>query len=435
MIKVLIPAKFETEKRYIIGFFLDQYGVEYELDIHQEEDYHLISEKGILIFKDAFFSKYESVQDYLQSQSIPESSLTIEIDDFQFELIYGDQEFRKNESQVYCGLDIFASSFFMLTRWEEALDCEKDEHGRFPEELCLSLKSGFHKRPVVNEYLSFFAHLLGLIGVEATSQAKFQYRWTSDLEYEQKYDSTWSVAKSVIGSLVKRFSITEALQNLKEGRRTLADKSMDPYHQGLLKLDQWTKESNQKWHLYLIPSVLSEFDARYSYESALKKLEPLNAEIGIHPSYNSFLNEAQFQEELKRMNEASYAVEEGRQHFFRFKVPETWRTWNNAGLKLDSSLGFINIAGFRAGICTPYPVFDVLESKALDLIEIPTIIMDVALLKECPSKAEFIKEWEQLETQVREHKGLLNVLWHPNNVGHGPFRDLEAFIKMKITKS
>lgn len=103
MIKVLIPAKFETEKRYIIGFFLDQYGVEYELDIHQEENYHLISEKGILIFKDAFFSKYESVQDYLQSQSIPESSLTIEIDAFQFELIYGDQEFRKNESQVYCG--------------------------------------------------------------------------------------------------------------------------------------------------------------------------------------------------------------------------------------------------------------------------------------------------------------------------------------------
>ena len=46
--------------------------------------------------------------------------------------------------------DIFAASFYLLSRYEEYLPHVKDEHGRFPVEESLAFQQGFLEIPVVD---------------------------------------------------------------------------------------------------------------------------------------------------------------------------------------------------------------------------------------------------------------------------------------------
>ena len=58
----------------------------------------------------------------------------------------------KYERSVKTNIDIIASSFFMLTRYEEVVKNEKDQFGRFPASASVACKEGFLDRPIVNEY-------------------------------------------------------------------------------------------------------------------------------------------------------------------------------------------------------------------------------------------------------------------------------------------
>jgi hypothetical protein len=59
--------------------------------------------------------------------------------------------------------DPFAASFYLVSRYEEYLPFQPDEHGRFPEQQSLNVKAGFFETPVVNHYAlflsSFFNHV------------------------------------------------------------------------------------------------------------------------------------------------------------------------------------------------------------------------------------------------------------------------------------
>ena len=65
--------------------------------------------------------------------------------------LYGENKMIFEEDYIYCGLDIFASSFFMLTRWEE-LFLPRDRFGRCDESEMFVVKHRLYTRPIVNEY-------------------------------------------------------------------------------------------------------------------------------------------------------------------------------------------------------------------------------------------------------------------------------------------
>src|SRR5690606_13884396 len=56
--------------------------------------------------------------------------------------------------------DIFAASFYLLSRYEEYLPYVKDAHGRFPAEESLAFKHGFLRKPLVDIWASKFAGML-----------------------------------------------------------------------------------------------------------------------------------------------------------------------------------------------------------------------------------------------------------------------------------
>ena len=62
--------------------------------------------------------------------------------------------------------DIFAASFFLLSRYEEYLPHQKDEYGRFAHNESLAFKASFLKQPVIDYWL---------YDLQKTLQARFPY--------------------------------------------------------------------------------------------------------------------------------------------------------------------------------------------------------------------------------------------------------------------
>ncbi len=106
-----------------------------------------------------------------------------------------------------------------------------------------------------------------------------------------------------------------------------------------------------------------------------------------------------------------------RQHFLRLDIPLTWRNHEAAGLDHDSSLGYADQIGFRAGTCREYPLFDLLESRPLRLRERPLIVMDATLfgylglgLDEAASRTRTIVD------ACRRHRGDAVLLYHNDSL-------------------
>jgi hypothetical protein len=137
--------------------------------------------------------------------------------------------------------------------------------------------------------------------------------------------------------------------------------------------------------MYFMASTPNSFDAGYDpalqpYHTMLREIETRGHEVGFHPGYHTPSDPVLFGEQLERLSEAlGRPPAGGRQHYLRFRVPDTWQIWADAGLEYDATLGYAEKPGFRCGTCHPFPVFNIACDRPLELTEIPLIAMDVTL--------------------------------------------------------
>ena len=81
----------------------------------------------------------------------------------------------------------------------------------------------------------------------------------------------------------------------------------------------------------------SLFDIGYKINSNImkRKIQQLlnnGYEIGFHDGYFTYDQPLKFIEEKKRIDQVIRDVQYGgRQHYLRFKVPDTWRIWERSG--------------------------------------------------------------------------------------------------------
>lgn len=169
MLEIIVPNNNIPERRYIIGILFDNFlGLEHRIRVDdQSRDYSIRFDTSELIIKDAFFGHYPEDLSYLAMESLPEKVSFVKHEfapESDIPVLYGSGEFRVSGKSIQCGIDIFASAFFMLTRWEEIVNPERDRHDRFPGEACVAFKNEFLHRPVVNEYVELLWKMLETLG-------------------------------------------------------------------------------------------------------------------------------------------------------------------------------------------------------------------------------------------------------------------------------
>lgn len=381
MIEITIPANNIEERKYILNVIIYEFlGLEYNLVINEnEKNWNIKLENGKkLVVEDHFFNKYKDNLEYLKFEALPKkveftnNQFTIEGD---IPIIYGTSApIKITKLSITCPIDIFASSFLMLTRWEEYVNKKRDNHNRFPASESLAFKNNFLDRPVVNEYVEMLWNMLKFLGCKQERVKRdFQFLLTHDVDIAFGFKNYHVMFRLLAGDIIKRRN----LRNFAEDLRIFMF-GKDPFDTYDYLMDVSEKLGTRSY-FFLHSSSSSKFDVNNDkfLNKVSEKIKSRGHFIGYHPSYNSYNNIELFLKEKKKVESIiGQRLTFGRQHYLRFEIPSTWQVWEDANMEWDSTLSYVDKEGFRCGVCYPYSVFNILTRKKLKLKERPLIVME-----------------------------------------------------------
>lgn len=277
--------------------------------------------------------------------------------------------------------DIFAASFYLVSRYEEYLPHVRDRHNRFKSEEGAAYKGGFLNRPIVNVWIMEFKGLLQKKFPQLQFQPPvFTFTPTIDIDnaYAYRYKGWLRVTSSLAERLLK-FEFKKFMNRLS----VHAGYKRDPYD-SYEKQNIIHKTHNVKPLYFILLGEYGKFDKNISpqnknFVNLIKSLQQKGC-VGLHPSYGSNKSEDKLLKEKKHLEHIlDRPVSKSRQHYIKMHLPETYRNLLKIGIKEDYSMGYPTKAGFRASICTPFYFFDLEEDQVTDLRVFPFVAMDSAL--------------------------------------------------------
>jgi len=432
--KTYIPERDYIYKVIFQDFWSIPYTVVYE-DRQEVEIRWKESDNGRLRVADVFLQSAE--HNWMKISSLPVRPLA-HCEHAQFgtipvlygKLIGAGGYFTRDSESSYCGIDIFGSAFFMLSRYEECVLQERDHLERFSAKLSLAYQENFLHRPIINEYLEILWGMIMELWPQARRrprQSRFFVSHDVDWPFFTVGKNKMGILKEAVGDLAKRRNFYSAYQKGKMLlRKNTGDLTDDPYNTFRWIMDQSEKAGIRSSFYFITQETLGGLDGNYTMHDSeiqklLREIHSRGHEIGLHPSFHTYKHperiKHQFDILLNAMRNNRIHQEEwgGRQHYLRWMAPDTWQFWEDAGLQYDSTLSYADCSGFRCGICYEYPVYNLKTRKQLKLRERPLIIMDQTILQKLymglrGSKAlNFMRD---MYSQCRKFNGDFTLLWH-----------------------
>jgi hypothetical protein len=160
-------------------------------------------------------------------------------------------------------------------------------------------------------------------------------------------------------------------------------------------------------------------DQDYSYnikdcETIIGELSDGGWEVGLHGGHKAYNNPIEMKEKKQWLERVLNKNVVGyRNHFLKFRVPDTWEHLCSTGFRYDTTLGYKDCVGFRNGMCHPFRPYNLNTQREIDILEIPLTIMDCTL--DQYMNLDTSKAWEittQLIDTVEKYHGVLTLLWH-----------------------
>ena len=320
----------------------------------------------------------------------------------------------------HLSFDLFAASFYLVSRYEEYLSFVPDQYGRFPAKASLAYKHGFLQTPVINcwvqELKSALHHFYPSLRF---AQHRFQSTISFDIDvaYAYKGRPFWLHA----GALLKDLLLIR-ITNLLKRREVLAGKKKDPYDTYQDIREMLLRYRATALFFFLLAVRRTRFDRNLSPRS--QQLQQLiiqccvDGDLGIHPSYYSMEKPGLLQQEKRALeNLSGQTILRSRQHYLRFRLPDTFTRLAAAGITDDYSMGYAELPGFRAGICTPFYFFDLTANKATTLKLHPVAYMDGTFIEDLQlHPQDSISVIKQLIEAVKQVQGNFLCIWHNHTI-------------------
>ena len=445
--------KYSKEKEYIYSVLFKEFcGIEYSIIYKDIDNTRLtLDGKSFINLPDILFSIKEA--SWLTHDSLPKQPLkSLQISesflyDFspfkELPIIYGETKninFEILDSNLYFPVDIFGSSFFMLSRFEEIVKKDRDEHGRFLAVDSLAYQEHFLNRPIINEYLNLLVLCIKKIWPSfKIKERSFNIRVSHDVDKPFLYSSTslYQISRECLSLVVKQKKATEALSVFSDWFCVKNGIKPDPYDTFDRIMDISEQKGLKSCFYFITDSKTGLVDCSYRMSdplitALLKKIHKRGHEIGLHGSYVSYNDKSQLSEEfytLKTVCSANNIKQDtwgGRQHYLRWENPSTWQNWADAGLDYDTTLAYVDIPGFRCGVCYQYPVYNVVTKTRLNLYEYPLIVMECSVIDHKYMGLDFSEASfnyiKGLKDVTRFFNGSFSLLWH-----NSYFNKAEAF--------
>ncbi len=338
--------------------------------------------------------------------------------------------FYNTSTTCNAGFDPFAAIFFLVTRYEEYCCFKPDKHGRFAAEESIAHKNNFLQVPIVNHYALFIKDLIVRKhpGIDFKPPG-YMFIPTYDVDVAYAY---WGrgVVRNVAASIKDIVKGNKEL--LTERVKVLRNLQRDPYDIYDYTLGHDSNLELQSVYFFLCGNY-GAFDRNISpfsntFIKLVKKVGD-SAFCGIHPSYQSNNSPEKIGTEKERLSKIlSREIRFSRQHFLKFKLPETYQNLLKNNIDNDFSMGYASQLGFRASIATPFYFYDLEREEATSLKVHPLALMDTTLIGYLQlSPIEAAKKGKEIVDEVKRVGGTFISLWHnetlSNRAQSKPWRD------------
>jgi len=321
--------------------------------------------------------------------------------------------FFQTDSESDLPFDIFAASFYLVTRYEEYLDYTPDVHGRFPAASSLAFRNGFLQRPVID----FWCREMSKIFLKKYQTLVFkrnEYRALLTVDTDQPFAFLGKSLFRSIGGLIH--DIKDA-GRVTDRFKTVAKGEKDPFQVFDYIIDSINSTGTQAQFFFPVGDY-SKYDKNpswksHDYRELILSLSSM-FKCGLHPSYNAAGKIQLLTTEVQRLNTILFRkIASSRYHYIRLLTPKCYNDLIDAGISEDYSMGYPDEPGFRAGIARPYYFYDVASDKQTNLKIFPFQIMDATLYQykniDPGASGELILK---LIGETKKAGGLFVSIWH-----------------------
>lgn len=311
--------------------------------------------------------------------------------------------------------DVFAATFYLVSRYEEYLPHFKDQHGRFKANQSVLFKLGVLSEPVVNQWaLKLLEILEQRFGSITRQKRSFAFVPSIDIDNAYAFKHKGFI-RAIAGSAADLFALNpkHALYRL----QVIFGFKKDPYDTYNYLLNLSERYPFRTLFFFLLGDF-SKYDRNVPYQNRylqeLIKLLDDAGKAGIHPSYSSHRNREILKKEISRLSSILHReILLSRQHFLKFSLPETYQRLLACEITDDYSMGYAEIPGFRAGIASPFNYYDLDLETETQLRVHPISVMDGTLKDYMNLEPEAASE--VIRTQLNKVKavnGTFIAVWH-----------------------
>ncbi len=409
--------------RHIIGILLGKENTQHLDSVGYTADKSCFANYKLVIIP----SNFTDDDVYLTPQSLPSLPLP------KWEgipLVFGESKIEKFGDTVVLHADIVASSFFLISRYEEIVrKDERDIHGRFPGKSSLPFRGGFLERPIIDEYGKALRNLLRNNRLTISEPpAQFEkINLTHDADQLAHYRNLRGMAGAISRVFRNPSQAFIAIKSYFGGIKH------DPWYtfSWLFAQADFLRKQLPNTAIKSIVFVKSgggELNADKPLhdvsDNDFKKLFRLCAEnevrIGLHPSYQAGIEPNLIFHEKDILDKALHQLTtDSRNHFLCSREPQDMQALVDAGLSDDFTMAYADVAGFRIGTCKPTNWVNPNTLKISSLILHPLTVMDSTLSDKrymnLTAEEAFLLT-KKLIDSVKVNNGELTLLWHNTSV-------------------
>ncbi|MEZ4828415.1 MAG: hypothetical protein R3C61_19305 [Bacteroidia bacterium] len=410
MIRILIPADSPRTDYALELVFSRIIGLPYEMvtlaDYQHSDETPLINYTQLII-PGAF--------------SIPNAGLLRQTDIHPVDLRIATREipflfhFTASSSSYHLEFDIFSAVFFLASDYEKYISHNEDFHQRYDQAAYPSAEWGLNQLPLVHLYCEnlkqcLCAYFPGLETAISSPEPDFQLTW--DIDFPWKYfhkDARTSIGGFFKDLVSKRWSgFAERTLSWVTGR--------DPNY----TFDRiFALCPPEKTTFFFLIDRHSPHDSRFTWKNPhlvrlIQEISARRYHTAIHPSYTSFCDREKIEAEIAHLAHITgKAITRSRQHFLRYRLPDTFRFLSGSGITREFSLCRFADAGFPCGMAVPFPWFDLEKNETTNLTLYPTIAMDRTLQQYMGlGPEEAVSHLRILWKTTCEYRGLFTLLLH-----------------------
>ncbi len=315
--------------------------------------------------------------------------------------------------------DIFAASFFMLSRYEEYLPHVKDIHGRFSPKDSIAFQNGFLQKPVVDIWAYKVLQALKERFEDLEYKTKtYEFISLIDVATSHCYANR-GVVRGIVGMLMDlgTFKLKRVVERIAVG----FNRQKDPYD-NYAEIIALHKKYGIKCNFFFQFADYSKYDKNVStnsikFKSLIKHVADYMP-VSLAASYSSFSDLELLKKEKANLEEViNRPVNNCKMRYNRVDIPQTYRNLIATEFTNDFTMGYTFELGFRAGTCTPFQFYDIpLEVKQPIKVH-PFAIHDISLSK-IKKDQDLFHQVQLITNEVKKVNGTLIAMFSNEVLGN-----------------